>query len=166
LHHRQVQYIKELLARKRGRKTYEEIAKRFGISIGMVRDIGFKHFYWGERLAKQPETLFKEKVQKDLDKLPNTWHCKMDHRALRGVPDMILCTSGLLIAIELKRDQAAATSNDPRSKLQRYTRKKIRDKGKGISFIAYPKNWAEIYSKIKQLDKGEKYDKDYLWGCE
>lgn len=160
---KQAKYIKNQLDKQRPYKpTQWELARRFKVSRSMIRHIAHCEYYLGESLMTQPETKFKEKVQKDLDKL-GIWHVKVDQRALRGIPDMILCIDGLFIAIELKKSYAAARSNAPRHKLQRWVREEIRKKGKGIAFLAYPENWNEVYAKIKQLAKGEDYDKDYLW---
>lgn len=164
LTHKQIMYIrKELESRKKDKRGYAELAKRFKVDIKMINYVATNSTYGGKELATQPETLFKKKVQKDLDKLPNTWHFKADNRALRGIPDMILCVNGLFIGIELKKDMAGMTNNAPRHKLQRWVRTEIRTKGKGISFVAYPEIWPDILAKIKLLAIGDADDQDYFW---
>lgn len=55
-------------------------------------------------MAKKPETIFKEKVMKYLDTIPNLWYLKIYGNAVQsgGIPDLLICYKGKFIAIELK----------------------------------------------------------------
>ena len=93
-------------------------------------------------LAKKPETNFKDnKVRPFLKSLPNTWFFKTNERAVRGIPDFILCINGMFVAIELKKDKASEPDE-----LQKFTLKKIKD-AKGISFVTCPEDWL-VHSKV------------------
>jgi fatty acid-binding protein DegV len=94
---------------------------------------------------KQPETKFKEHVQKDLKLVPKCWFFKTQLVALIGIPDIIGCKDGRFFALELKRSRKAAIA-----KIQEYILARIRDAG-GYGVIAYPENWNAIYEEIKAL---------------
>lgn len=96
---------------------------------------------------KKDETKFKERVQKDLKELNNTWYLKTHEVSIRGIPDFLLCVCGTFIAIELKRSEDA-----PRNKLQEWTLLSIGHAG-GMSFIAYPDNWEETFAVIKDVSE-------------
>lgn len=84
----------------------------------------------------RPKTRLEKKFVDDillprLKKLPRSWWFKPPTLSIRGIPDVIGCLDGRLIALECKRRGARA---DPsREKLQRYVCGKIRDAG-GIAF--------------------------------
>lgn len=96
-------------------------------------------------MAKQPETIFKEKVLKDLRALPKTWAEKIQQVAIRGTPDILACVNGHFVSLELKRSDKAKT--DP---LQDYVLGKISDAG-GMALVAHPLNWPDILAKLKKL---------------
>lgn len=90
----------------------------------------------------KPETKFQNKVLKDLKKLDNIWVLKTQEKTRKGVPDLLICAKGKFVAIELKAYQK---NPDP---LQQFELNCIEASG-GASFVAYPENWKEIYTKIK-----------------
>lgn len=96
--------------------------------------------------SKKAETLFKEKVQKDLDSLgEECWHEKIQQVTVRGTPDMLVCYRGHFIALELKKDWI----DDP-DPLQLYKINKIKKAG-GLAFVVYPQNWDETFELIKTI---------------
>lgn len=96
-------------------------------------------------MAKQPETVFKERVLKTLQALPNTWACKIQQRAKRGTPDILACINGHFVAIELKRDEKQKLSP-----LQEWTGEQIAE-ANGTMFLAYPENWDAIFNYLKGI---------------
>lgn len=96
-------------------------------------------------MAKKPETLFKERVQKDLKTLSSTWFVKIQQVSIRGIPDFLLCIDGIFIAIELKASKKA--KRDP---LQEWTLDMIARCG-GRAFLAYPENWPETFEVLKEI---------------
>jgi hypothetical protein len=97
----------------------------------------------------KPETLFKNRVRKDLEALKKTWFVKINQVALRGIPDFLLCVNGFFVALELKKDVASSPDE-----LQLYNLKQIKKKARGISFVAHPENWPEVLAKIKAIEQG------------
>lgn len=98
-------------------------------------------------MPKQPETVFKEKVQADCDTLVNVWYFKTQERAIRGILDIIMCLNGWFIAIELK------TESGDTEPLQDYNIFKIQKKGRGIAFVATPSTWQKQFEKLQFIDK-------------
>jgi len=96
-------------------------------------------------VAKQPETKFKEKVQKDLSNLEECWFVKICQTSVRGIPDFLICYKGFFVALELKMDIKKA-----RNRLQDWTLQCISDCG-GISFIATPNNWKNTLEAIESI---------------
>ena len=94
-------------------------------------------------MAKQPETLFKERALKDLQRFNNAWFLKVQMLVARGIPDILACINGHFVAIELKRNKASKPT-----KLQSYVLQKIRKAG-GLSYVAYPENWDGILEDIR-----------------
>ena len=85
-------------------------------------------------MSQQGESKFKERVLKDLKKVPNLYVLKTQERSRRGVPDLLICHKGKFIAIELKVDGEKPT------KLQDIKLKEIRLAG-GLSFSTTPSQW-------------------------
>jgi hypothetical protein len=95
---------------------------------------------------KNPETKFKEKVIKDLRTLKPIWFSKIQQVAIRGIPDILLCIRGNFIAIELKVDAEL-------TELQHYNLVNIQKAG-GWSYDVTPKNWKQIFQKLKEIHNG------------
>ena len=93
-------------------------------------------------MAKQPETILKEKVQEDLDAIKSQggriYRIKIQQVAIRGTPDLLLGVSGRFVALELKRDKLQAP--DP---LQDRNLLHILDAG-CLAFVVHPENWPEV----------------------
>lgn len=96
-------------------------------------------------MARQPESNFKDRVRKDLQKLKKIWFSKIQQVSIRGVPDFLVCYCGVFIAIELKKDGKASVEE-----LQRYNVASIRAAG-GMAFISTPETWPSDYELIKAL---------------
>lgn len=92
-------------------------------------------------MAKQPETLFKERVKRDLETLDRIWFYKTQEVSRRGIPDFIICLRGLFYAFELKVDS-------PVEPLQQYTLNKIQ-KADGTALVVTPQNWEQIFNTLK-----------------
>jgi hypothetical protein len=95
-------------------------------------------------MAKQPETLFKEKVQRHIKDLPNTWFEKIQQVSIRGTPDMLGCVNGHFVALELK------TNTGKQSKLQTYTLSKIIKAG-GYAIELNPDNFERVMALLERL---------------
>lgn len=94
----------------------------------------------------KPETKFQNKVLSDLKKLDNLWVLKTQEKTRKGVPDLLLCAKGRFVAIELK------SKNKKPDPLQQFELNCI-EAARGVSFVAYPENWIEIYKKIAMLSQ-------------
>lgn len=96
-------------------------------------------------MSKKPETVFKERVKRDLKTLTNTWFVKIQQVSIRGIPDFLLCINGQFVAIELKRSREAH-----RDALQEWTLDVIAGAG-GYSYICFPDNWNATFDKLQSL---------------
>jgi len=88
--------------------------------------------------------------------LPNLWFFKASERSLAGIPDFIICVSGIFVAMELKRDTKSKAS-----RLQEHTLGLINNAG-GFGVIVNPDNWTKMFGVIKTLSEGGKYDRNDL----
>lgn len=93
----------------------------------------------------QPETRFKEKVQKRLKKVPRSWWTKVQMVSIRGIPDILGCVGGHIIALELKVGDNSI-EKDP---LQKYILTKIKAVG-GYARECRPENLEEIAQDIER----------------
>ena len=75
------------------------------------------------------------------------WYIKTNERAMRGIPDMILCVKGEFWALEFKR----AAGIDP-AKLQSYNLDSIHKAG-GRAFLVHPDNWDTVLNLILERVK-------------
>ena len=96
-------------------------------------------------MAKKPETVFKERVARDLKKIPGIWFEKIQQVAIRGTPDYLICLAGKFIALELK-----ASEKDLPDPLQRHKLMEILRAG-GVALVAWPGNWKATYEGIRKL---------------
>jgi hypothetical protein len=93
-------------------------------------------------VAVKAETVFRNRAQKDLNKLPNWKDFSIQQLAKFGDPDKLCCCRGLFIAIEFKSSAGKPT------KLQRKILTDINAAG-GVVFVAYPSNWDAIYIELQ-----------------
>lgn len=94
-------------------------------------------------MARNPESLFTDKVKKDLEEL-GAFVEKIQQVGKIGTPDIFACLNGRFIALELKVSKKA-----DRNKLQDYKLYKI-ILSKGLAYKVYPNNWDEILEEIKK----------------
>lgn len=104
-------------------------------------------------MSKQQETLFKEKVLKDLKSLPLCWFVKIQQVSKRGTPDILLCVAGKFVALELK------TETGKLSALQEFNLEQIAN-AKGIGLIATPSTWPVVFNLLKHLTNKKKEKSD------
>jgi len=97
-------------------------------------------------VAKKPETNLKERVIPRLKELPNAWVCKIQQVAKVGTPDILMCMSGIFVAIELKSEDGVLAP------LQEYNLKKIAECG-GIAIIITPHNIDASFLFLETLGK-------------
>ncbi len=101
-------------------------------------------------MTRQPETLFKVKVQADLNKLIRRgapiWFYKSQEVGRRGIPDIIMSINGTFVALELKTDVGRPTP------LQLHTLTKI-GASNGWGIVTSPKVWPDTLAWITGLVK-------------
>lgn len=96
-------------------------------------------------MARQRESLFKEKVVRDLrDKLGVVYWIKTQERGRRGVPDIFFCLKGRFGALELKTDSGKPDD----LQLQRLA--KIREAG-GFAIVTCPNQWHTDVQIIREV---------------
>lgn len=96
-------------------------------------------------MSKKKETVFKEKFLPKLKALPGSWVEKIQQRAIRGTPDILMCYYGWFLAFELK-----GTEDDVADELQKHNLQKIERAG-GYSFIVTPENAEETLRFVRSL---------------
>lgn len=84
------------------------------------------------------------RVDKALKTLPNTYSFSIQQRTIIGDPDKLICIGGKFVALELKSEQGEPT------KLQLHKLAAVKKAG-GISLVAYPKNWPEVFTILSVL---------------
>lgn len=97
-------------------------------------------------MAKKPETLFKERLFKNIIKrqLKNIYVRKLVAGSVGGIPDLLIIANGFCIMPELKMP-----GNNP-TKLQDYNIVQINSAG-GFSFPLYPEEEREFIDWIEEL---------------
>lgn len=96
------------------------------------------------------EKQFEKKVREWLSDLPREWNFKVFGNAFQesGIPDIIGCINGRLIALEIKSSRGKA------SELQLYKIGLINAAG-GYAKVVSPKNWHEVQQELINISKGE-----------
>lgn len=97
---------------------------------------------------KQPETLFKEKVQRRLRQEfgGEIWFFKTSERSVRGIPDIVICYCGRLVVWELKVDSPLET-------LQEHVLRRVKAAG-GVARVVTPKTLPEAIRELKEMKHG------------
>lgn len=101
-------------------------------------------------MSKQPETLFKERVQKRLthEFKDTIYHQKIQQRAIRGTLDLFICLRGWFINWELKTDDGELDS------LQAYEMERVRRAG-GIAMVVRPATFEKSIEFLKRLPENK-----------
>lgn len=96
-----------------------------------------------------PEKKFENEIKDFLKSLPNTWFFKYwaGPYSKSGIPDIIACVRGQLVAIEVKGP------NGKPSELQKRTIKLIKQAW-GYAYILYPKDFIQFKKDMRELVKG------------
>lgn len=92
---------------------------------------------------KKAESIFKDRVLRDLKPLESIYFLKTQERARRGVPDILGCIKGRFFALELKTDVGKLDV------LQARTIEKIRLAG-GFVLVTTPSSWATDFALLKE----------------
>lgn len=89
------------------------------------------------------ESVFQDKVMRDLRTIPKSWWEKINDRVTIGVPDILGGINGYSIVIELKT----------RSKLTRLQLHKLEVAHRSgcQSFVVTPENWFEVFAFLKSM---------------
>ena len=95
---------------------------------------------------KKKESIFKEKVLRDLKKLGPAYFFKTQERGRRGVPDIIGCLNGKFFALELKTDVGDL------DRLQREILVRIRA-ASGFAIETCPAQWPHDFELLKETLK-------------
>jgi hypothetical protein len=107
-------------------------------------------------MAKNPETLFKEKCFRDLASILHAggrlWWVKIQLMAVCGIPDILMCVNGTFVAIELKKDAKSRPT-----KLQSHVLGLIKRAG-GHATVESPESWPTTLEAIKVLAFGHTED--------
>jgi hypothetical protein len=97
------------------------------------------------------ESKFERGCIEQLRSLPfSYWPDKTRADAIRGIPDRTGCVCGMYIAIEFKRSPSEARKKTGRIVLQKKVLEEVINAG-GISFIAHPGNWEDIFNRIQTI---------------
>lgn len=97
-------------------------------------------------MPKKPETLFQEKVMRDLRTVKSAFYFKKQAGSIRGLPDIILCVGGFFCALELKVGENQA---DP---LQYHTIQSINRSG-GYAKVVWPETWPTVLKHLQTISK-------------
>lgn len=98
----------------------------------------------------KPETRFRiGKVIPFLKTLRHTTFFAIQQLTIVGDPDFMVCIRGRFVALELKKSE-----KDTPRKIQLYKLREVERTG-GLAITAYPENWEQVKSLLRNLDQGE-----------
>lgn len=98
-----------------------------------------------QKMAKQPEALFRKKAMKDLAKIQGAWFTRIEQQSLNGTPDALGCIYSHFIALEFK-----ASIKSKVTPLQEFTLDQIRKAG-GTGVVCFPENWPAVLKELQEL---------------
>lgn len=97
-------------------------------------------------MAKKPETVFRERFRKKLDKIPHAWFESIQQVGIHGSPDLLGCVGPLFVGIEIKTDEGESSA------LQIYKRERIARCG-SIAMVVTPSNMEASLHFLTNLSK-------------
>lgn len=92
-------------------------------------------------MSKKAETTFKEKVLKDL-RSKGIYCVKIQQVTIRNTPDVLACSNGYFIGLELKKDVYSTVEKGQLMELL-----EIKKAG-GYANVTYPEIWKETFKSI------------------
>lgn len=96
-------------------------------------------------MAQQPETRFRlNVVDKGLRAIPRSYWVKIQAGSITGVPDILGCVNGRMVALELKTNDGVATP------MQKYRLGKFQAAG-AFAEIVRPDNWSRVLARLTEL---------------
>lgn len=96
-------------------------------------------------MSRKPETVFRDRVTRDLRAMPDCWSESIQQQTIHGTPDKIGVVNGLMFGLELKARPDAAPSPLQFHKLQR-----INQCG-GYGALVHPGNWERVRGELSKL---------------
>lgn len=99
-------------------------------------------------MSKKPETVFAEKVDRDLRDIfgLNIWVENIQQVTKNGTPDRLICLNGYFVALEFKIEGGNPDQLQLRKLLE------IKKAG-GKAYVVYPSTWPIILKKLILLNK-------------
>jgi hypothetical protein len=96
-------------------------------------------------LAKKPETVFRERFERELKKLePDLASEAIQQKAKKGTGDRLVCALGQFIWLEFKSEDGKEMA------IQEYKRKKFERAG-AITFVVEPANAPDVLREIQAV---------------
>lgn len=101
-------------------------------------------------MAKKPETIFAEQVDRDLKSVfgKDVWVENIQQVGKRGTPDRLICLKGKFVALELKVEGGVTAM------LQLIKLKEIIAAG-GTGLIVYPHTWTHVLEYLTTIYESE-----------
>lgn len=100
-------------------------------------------------MARQPESIFKDKVMKKLKALDGCFVFTKEAGSIRGLPDIMGCYKGRFFGWELKKSLSDTRKTTGRIVLQRHRLQQIQKAG-GHSALVCPENLDESLEDLLQ----------------
>ncbi len=100
-------------------------------------------------MAQKKETVFRQRFDKRLAKIPHSFFESIQQKTIQGTPDKLGVIRGTFIALEFK-----ASYKDKPTPLQKLKLKRINDAG-GIALVVYPENEEEVLATLVRIGKGD-----------
>lgn len=96
-----------------------------------------------------PESRFRQGlVRPFIKKLRHSWFTSIQQLSILGIPDILGCSFGRFVAVELK-----ARGKQP-TELQWHVLSLV-EKAGGVTMVVDPDNWEAAKAFLKRLDEGE-----------
>lgn len=96
-------------------------------------------------MAAKPETLFRQKFQRKLELIPDSWFESIQQKSIGGTPDKLGLVRGRFVGLEFK-----ASADEKPTPMQLLKLSRIRAAG-GIAEVVFPENADEIFRLLMEI---------------
>ena len=100
-------------------------------------------------MAQKKETVFRQRFDKKLARIPNSFFESIQQKTIQGTPDKLGVIRGIFIALEFK-----ASIKEKPTPLQTLKLDRIKKAG-GYGFVVFPENEDQILNILEKLSTGE-----------